>query len=137
MRHTCPLHVLWLQGAVGTLACISWQMGHSAPQLLFVMMSHIPVYEEGHTQPPPHSSSTKITSSFASVTPSSSFCPCLTMFSRQTLTLHPSGNHCPLSIFTSNHHASRWNLHAQLQLYQSFVVLWGKPGLHLQHGTAC
>lgn len=51
---TCHVWVLWrwwwLYGAPGALVCISWQMGGSAPLLFPVMMSHVPVYQRGHTQ---------------------------------------------------------------------------------------
>lgn len=50
-RHVWVLwHSWWLYGAPGALVCISWQMGGSAPPLFSVMMSHVSVYQRGHTQ---------------------------------------------------------------------------------------
>lgn len=55
---TCHVRVLWLWwwlcSAPRALVCISWQMGFSAPLALPVMMSHVPVYQTGHTQLSPH-----------------------------------------------------------------------------------
>ncbi len=58
MECTCHVRVLWLwwwlYSTARALVCISWQMGFSAPLVLPVMMSHVPVYQTGHTQISPH-----------------------------------------------------------------------------------
>lgn len=50
----CPAVRQWLYSAVRALVCIRWQTGFSAPLVLPVMMSHVPVYQTGHTQLSPH-----------------------------------------------------------------------------------
>lgn len=130
---TCHVCVLrrwwWLYSALGTLVCISWQMGCSAPLLLPVMMSHVPAYQTGHTQLSPHpllsQSPIRLPSIFIS------YCTPHVL----SLLICPTGKDPPshkrnMSILTfrRNHHTyvCTWKLWMQLWLHGSFVALSGK-----------
>ncbi len=130
----------WLYSAVRALVCISWQMGFSAPLVLPVMMSHVSVYQTGHTQLSPH-----LLLSQSPIPPSSIFIflP-LHVFSLSaghtdclSLSTCPCGKRCPtgmsLSLLSNTPSTCvcmcSWQM--QLWLHDSFAALWGEARMAL------
>lgn len=125
--HVCVLRRWWWRySALGALVCISWQMGCSAPLLLHVMMSHVPVYQTGHTQLSPHlllsQSPILLLSVFIS------YCTAHAL----SLLICPSGKDSPLKervhLYFQTHHTyvCTCKLQSQLWLHGIFVALSGK-----------
>lgn len=109
MECTCHVRVLWLwwwlYSTARALVCISWQMGFSAPLVLPVMMSHVPVYQTGHTQISPHlllsQSPIPLPSVFIFLPLQASVFLSLHAIHTVSLSICPSGKHCPTGMSPS------------------------------------